>query len=277
MRNFNRLALAVLGLVSLVSIIAAQDKKAVQKSLDCLERGSEDRLKTHCEIKELTLTAGAISVDGRQNGGVKVKGWDRNEVLVRYRIESRAPTKDEADQLASQVTIATSNRRVHAEGPEGREDHYWSVGYEVFVPYRTDLSLQAQNGGIAINDVQGKLEFSTTNGGVHLSGVGGSVRGGTTNGGLHVDLTGTRWEGETLDVKTTNGGVHLSIPEGYSAHLETGTTNGRVRFGFAVNVPTNERGRYPNQISTDLGSGGPTIRVITTNGSVHVGRPTLTD
>ena len=83
-----------------------------------------------------------------------------------------------------------------------------------------------------------------------------------------------RWEGETLDVKTTNGGVHLSIPDGYSAHLETGTANGRVRFGFPVNAPTNERGRYSNQISTDLGTGGPTIRVITTNGGVHVGRPT---
>lgn len=273
MKNFNRFVLALLASLSLVSIVGAQEKKAAQKSLDCQERSGDDRLKIHCEIKELTLPAGAINVDGRRNGGVRVKGWDRNEILVRYRIESRAPTKEEADQLASQVSIDTSNRRVHAEGPEGREDHYWDVSYEVFVPHRSDLSLQAQNGGISINDVQGKLELNTTNGGVHLSGVGGSVRGGTTNGGLHVDLMGTRWEGETLDVKTTNGGVHLAIPDGYSAHLETGTTNGRVNFGFPVNAPTNARGRYANQISTDLGSGGPTIRVITTNGSVHVGRP----
>jgi DUF4097 and DUF4098 domain-containing protein YvlB len=266
-----------LAIVSLVSIVAAQQKKAFQKSLDCQDRNSEDRLKVHCEIKETTLTAGALNVDGGRNGGVKVKGWERNEVLVRYRIETTAPTKEEADQLASQINIDTGNRRIHAAGPEGREDHHWSVSYEVFVPHRTDLSLQAQNGGIAINDVQGKLEFNTTNGGVHLSGVGGAVRGGTTNGGLHVDLTGMHWEGETLDVKTTNGGVHLSIPDGYSAHLETGTTNGRVSFGFPVNAPTNDRGRYANQVSTDLGSGGPTVRVITTNGSVHVGRPSGTE
>lgn len=277
MRNLNRLALAAVAIISLVSVLAAQEKKAVQKSLDCQDRTIEDRLKVHCEIKETTLTAGAINVDAGRNGGVAVKGWDRNEVLVRYRIETRAPTKDEADQLASQISLDSSNRRVHAEGPEGREDHYWSVSYEVFVPYRTDLSLQAQNGGIAINDVQGKLEFNTTNGGVHLRGVGGTVRGGTTNGGLHVDLTGMRWEGETLDVKTTNGGVHLSIPNGYSAHLETGTTNGRISFGFPVNAPTNERGRYANQVSTDLGSGGPTVRVITMNGSVHVGRPSVSE
>jgi DUF4097 and DUF4098 domain-containing protein YvlB len=273
MKNLNRLALAVLAIASLVSVVAAQEKKAYQKSLDCEDRGSDDRLKVHCEIKELTLPPGAIDVDGRRNGGVRVKGWERNEVLVRYRVESRAPTKEEADQLASQINIETGNRRVHAEGPEGREDHYWSVTYEVFVPHRTDLSLQAQNGGISINDVQGKLEFNTNNGGVHLSGVAGTVRGTTTNGGLHVDLKGTRWEGETLDVRTTNGGVHLSIPNGYSAHLETGTTNGRLNFGFPVNAPTNERGRYSNQVSTDLGSGGPIIRVTTTNGSVHVGRP----
>ena len=45
----------------------------------------------HCEIKEQTVAAGgAITVDARKNGGVSVKGWDRNEVLVRARIQTAA-------------------------------------------------------------------------------------------------------------------------------------------------------------------------------------------
>ena len=156
--------------------------------------------------------------------------------------------------------------------PSRANDHYWYVSYEIFVPNRSDLALTAHNGGISIVDVNGRIEFKTTNGGVSLKRVGGAVSGNTTNGGVHVELTGTRWEGETLDVKTTNGGVNLVMPDNYSAHLETGTTNGSVKSDFPLNVPLNERGRMPKEISVDIGSGGPTIRAVTTNGGVNLSR-----
>ena len=69
-----------------------------------------------------------------------------------------------------------------------------------------------------------------------------------------------------MDVQTTNGGVQLLVPENYSAHLETGTVNGGVNLGFPLNVP----GKVEKSISTDLGSGGATIRLMTTNGGVSV-------
>ena len=70
----------------------------------------------------------------------------------------------------------------------------------------------------------------------------------------------------------TNGGVNVLVPDNYSAHLETGTVNGNVSFGFPVNVVLTERGRMPKDVSVDLGAGGPTVRARTTNGGVRVGR-----
>ena len=70
----------------------------------------------------------------------------------------------------------------------------------------------------------------------------------------------------------TNGGVNLVMPDNYSAHLETGTTNGNVKSDFPLNVPLNERGRMPKEISVDIGSGGATIRAVTTNGGVNLSR-----
>jgi hypothetical protein len=61
-----------------------------------------------------------------------------------------------------------------------------------------------------------------------VSNVGGDIRGETTNGGLNIDLKGDRWDGAGLDVETHNGGVRMTLPENYSAELETGTTNGGV-------------------------------------------------
>lgn len=270
MTKLLRSALVVLAIAGCMAVSA---QKKTEGSMKCGDSRNDDRLYSHCEIKEQTLPAGgAITVDGKQNGGVAVKGWDRNEILVRSKIESRAPTQSEADLLAQQVRIETVALNIHAEGPESRNDYQWYVSYEIFVPRRADLSLTAHNGGIAISEVTGKIEFKTLNGGVSLVRVGGAVRGSTTNGGVHVVLAGASWEGEMLNVTTTNGGVNLVLPANYSAHVETSTVNGNVNSEFPLNVPMTERGRLPKEISVDLGSGGPTIRATTTNGGVHLAR-----
>lgn len=265
------LSRAVLGvfLICLVSVWAVAQKKS-GGSLECRDNWKNDRLVSHCEIKEQTLpaTADAINVDGKMNGGISIKGWERNEILVRARIQTHAPSEAEAKELSSQVRIETAGGKIFATGPENRNDHSWSVSYEIFVPLRSNVSLKTNNGGISISDVVGNLEFSALNGGVNLSRVGGTVRGATTNGGLNVELSGARWEGEALDVRTTNGGVSMSIPENYSAHLETATVNGRLHVDFPVTV----QGEITRELAVNLGSGGPTVRATTTNGGVSIRR-----
>jgi hypothetical protein len=257
-----------------VMLIGARGAQALAQkdgkdSLACREWQNDSRA-NHCEIKEQTLAAsgGVIKVDGRQNGGVSVKGSDRNEILVRARIQSSAPTQSEADALASQIVINTSGANIFASGPDTHKGQSWSVSYEILVPRRSDLSLKSHNGGIAISDVNGRIDFEALNGGVVLSRVGGSVHGSTTNGGLVVQLSGDRWDGEELDVRTTNGGIVMNVPTNYSAHLETGTVNGNLQIGFPVTV----QGNVSRELAVNLGSGGPTIRVKTTNGGVRINR-----
>lgn len=229
-----------------------------------------DKLEGNCEIREQTLamSGAAIAIDGRQNGGISVKGWDQGQVLVRARVQTGAPTAAEAADLAKQIRIETSGAKIYASGPENRKNYHWDVSYEVFVPRRADLSLETHNGGISISEVNGKIDFSALNGGVVLKKVGGAVRGSTTNGGLVVELSGDRWDGETLDVRTTNGGVVLVIPENYSAKLETGTVNGSINVDFPVTV----QGKINKELAVNLGSGGPTVKAVTTNGGVRVKR-----
>jgi DUF4097 and DUF4098 domain-containing protein YvlB len=251
--------------------VFAQKEKGKDKSLTCNENSwYNDRLIRNCEIREQTLapSGGTIAIDGRQNGGVSVKGWDQNQVLVRARVQTGAPTAEEAKSLAGQIRIETSGAKIFASGPESRKDYHWDVSYEVFVPRRADLSVETQNGGIVIADVNGRIDFTALNGGVVLKRVGGAVRGSTTNGGLVIELAGDRWDGESLDVSTTNGGVIMSVPENYSAHLQTGTVNGSVSVDFPVNV----EGKLKKQVAFDLGSGGAMVKAMTTNGGVHLKR-----
>lgn len=260
-----------------IAVLAQKDKsKDKDRSLACRQDSwNNDRLVSNCEIREqtLALSGGTIAIDGRQNGGVSVKGWDQNQVLVRARVETRAPSAGEAEELSRQIRVETSGAKIFASGPETRRDYQWHVSYEVFVPRRADLSIETHNGGIAIADVNGRIDFTALNGGVVLKRVGGAVRGSTTNGGLVIELVGDRWDGDSLDVSTTNGGVIMTVPENYSAHLQTGTVNGSVNVDFPITV----QGRINKQISLNLGSGGASVKAMTTNGGVHLRRATAND
>lgn len=262
----------MLTVCSMVTFAQKEEKRA--GSFNCSDNWFSDRLMNSCEVREQTIpSSGMLTVDARKNGGVSIKGSARNDVLVRARVQAAAPTQAEADALAKQVIVQTAGGKIYADGPEPRKDFNWSVSYEIHVPLRTDLSLEAHNGGIAISDVYGRLEFTALNGGVVLRRVGGTVRGSTTNGGLVVELTGDRWDGETLDVRTTNGGIVMSVPENYSAHLETGTVNGNLSIDFPVTV----QGRITRELAVDLGRGGPTVRVMTTNGGVKIKRTSFSN
>ena len=137
------------------------------------------------------------------------------------------------------------------------------------MPRTALMTLNTHNGGISIEDFQGTAKFRAQNGGVSLNNVSGDIRGQTTNGGVSIDLTGDRWDGAGLDVETRNGGIRMTLPEHYSAALETGTNNGGVTIDFPVAVQGVVSRR---RLSTTLGAGGATIRAMTTNGGVTIRR-----
>ena len=268
----SKFRIAFIAVMTTVLLACSAAAQRGERSLTCEQNwGGRSDGQRHCEMKEQTLpaTGGQIRVDGKRNGGVSVKGWDRNEILVRAQITAQAPTPDEARALVNEVSIVTGGANIYADGPERRDPNgrnWWAVSYEVFVPRQSDLSLKAHNGGISIDGVRGAMDFDTLNGGISLRDVGGKVKGRTTNGGLSVRLSGNRWDGEGMDVETRNGGVQLLVPDNYSARLETGTVNGGINLGIPITV----QGRIEKNITTNLGSGGATIRLMTTNGGVSV-------
>ena len=224
----------------------------------------------HCEVRESTMGAGPLNVDAGQNGGISVEAWDGNDIRVRAIVRGSARSDARAKEIAGQVQVQSGGGRVYATGPDLERREWWSVSYRINVPRKNDLDLSATNGGITITGVSGTLRFDTTNGGVRLQDVNGRVTGSTRNGGLNVMLGGSRWEGDGLDVETSNGGVTLAIPENYNAELETRTVNGGLRIDFPVTVQGELSSR--RGITTTLGSGGPPVRVRTTNGGVKINR-----
>lgn len=242
------------------------------------QRGAAERCEPYAsrqpdsfsEVRTSTLPAPRrLSVDARPNGGISVSGWERNEVWVCAKVQAHAESEAAAHALAGQVRVVTADGVVRAEGPGTTGPRWWSVGYEIRVPRRTDLELRSTNGGLRLAGLQGgRLELATTNGAISLEDVDGDVRGETTNGGIDVRLAGRRWEGAGLELRTTNGGVRITAPAAYDAHLVGSTVHG----GISADVPV-QRGRWTGgRIDADLGRGGAPLRVTTTNGGIRVQR-----
>ena len=225
--------LAPLAALTVASSSAFAQRDAEDWLEQCRKNNRHSDRVTYCEVRELGMRAtDRLTVDAGQNGGVAVRAWDRDSIDVSARLQAQGDDEDEARDVARQVRIEISAGTIRSDGPSMRHGTSWAVSYEIRVPRRTDLKIE------------------------------------TRNGPLKVGLEGRRWEGAGLDAETTNGPVVLSVPDGYSARLETGTVNGPMSIDFPITV----QGRLSNRIAVDLGSGGAPVRVVTTNGPVVVRR-----
>jgi DUF4097 and DUF4098 domain-containing protein YvlB len=248
---------------------AAAQRRAAGSSDWCSQENWGDDRQGFCEVREYSVPAsgGTLTVDASPNGGISVEGSSRGDIFVQARVVATAATEAEARAIASRVQVAATAVRVDAEGPRNLERREsWSVSYRVAAPTATPLTLRTTNGGITIDAIDSRVELKTTNGGLKLTRMAGDVEGRTTNGGIDVELDGNGWQGNGLDLQTTNGGVHVAVPSQYNAHLEAATTNGNVRIDFPVTV----QGTIGKSFATDLGSGGATLRVRTSNGGVKI-------
>lgn len=222
-----------------------------------------------CQMRRTTfaLPSGRLVVH-TMNGGIDVIGESRSDIALEARVTAWAPTDSDAADLLNQITIETADGDIRDHGPRPSLFGHsgYTVDYHLHVPQHIAADLHTMNGSIDLTRLDGSLHFETTNGGVSLDQLSGDVDGHTVNGALSVSLSGDRWNGEGLHADTTNGGVDLRVPDHYSAHLETATVNG----GISVNFPVTIQGEIKNRLTTDLGSGGPTIHVQTVNGGVTI-------
>jgi hypothetical protein len=243
--------------------MAACTLPAQSPTMSCEHQGNHNR-PNFCEIRENTIAASSLTIDGHQNGGITIRGADRSDILVRAMVQALGDTDSQASTTGAQVIVHTSGGAIQSDGPR---DSSWSVSYEIFIPRHTSLGLKTRNGGVTISGVESNIEFHSVNGGITLKDVGGYIHGETVNGGVSVNLDSAAWNGQGMDVSTSNGGVSMKVPERFSALLDIGTING----GMSLHLPNAQPVRRgETHLSLTLGTGGPLIRVRTHNGGVSI-------
>lgn len=176
-----------------------------------------------------------------------------------------------------------------------------SIDYDVTTPRGTDLRVDTGSGNIVVEGTGGPTQLKSGSGNIHGSGLSDHVSIETGSGDITADLLSAR----DVQAQTGNGNITLNnVQGGLWAHTGSGNieVNGRpIAAAWKVetgsgDVSLNTGGapldlnattgsgyiRYtggtlrqnntpsPNHVMGDANGGGPTVRVTTGSGNIHV-------
>src|SRR5215470_16473547 len=79
----------------------------------------DDARVAHCEVREFTYPRAKrpVAINGDQNSGMTVMGWDRDSVRILYRVITRARTEERARALAASVRLELTKGWLRPDGP----------------------------------------------------------------------------------------------------------------------------------------------------------------
>jgi Toastrack DUF4097 len=173
-------------------------------------------------------SGGRLQLDNRQ-GSIAVDSWERDEIRVRAR--TSGSTRVHMDRSSSTVQLEASGRR----GPPGNTD------WQITVPRRFDIEIDAFNSNIEVAGVQGDVKVETTNGSLTLTDIRGRISAESTQGRIIVRDSHGELQAETtnerIEINGHDGEVHAETVNGgilmggiRSATVEAETVNGNVQY-----------------------------------------------
>lgn len=212
------------------------------------------------------------------NGGVRVQGWEREEVLVEaekiVRASSLRRAREAAEALRIEVEARPTAIEIDTKYPRRRGwlSHILGgfeniqVRYNLSVPHRVGLTVRVVNGKIEIRNARGNLRAETVNGGIRMDECGGSVFAKSINGALRAEVVELD-RSDRISMKAVNGGIRLYLPEDVAADIRARTVNGSVRTTFEASE-TSPRER--RKLEMKVNGGGTSVELGSTNGSIHI-------
>jgi DUF4097 and DUF4098 domain-containing protein YvlB len=248
------------------------------------QTGSLSELQTKgTELTEEFHQSYPLSATGRVsiqnvNGDVHIAVWDQNEVKVdavkrAYQRERLDEAKIDVVNTADSVRIKTEypdrNQTFTDEGPR-RYNNPATVDYTLTIPRKAHLdSAELVNGSLEIEGAEGDVKAASVNGQLKARGLVGEVKLSTVNGGVEATMTRLD-DSKAVSLNSVNGGIVLILPANVGAQIKASTVHGGITNDFGLTV--NDGQYVGHDLSGQIGSGGPRIRLSNVNGSIAVKR-----
>jgi hypothetical protein len=216
------------------------------------------------------------------SGPVRVEGWDRDTIEVRYEKKARgqqALQDFRIEILADGDTLKV--RPLYGSQPF----RFGPVSFDLKVPsslreirvhnvsgrievagLSTDIAqdLETVSGSIS-TDRSGDLRIKSTSGGIEFSFAGSNLHAKTVSGAINGRIRDLG-RGGSVEVESISGSVNLSAFAGLDAELRLHSTSGSVSCGFPLQITDKRRNRLEGRI----GTGAVPLVAKTVSGSINL-------
>lgn len=276
------LAMALVTVASNRRTMAYFDNSRIQPAAIVAIKLSEPQARGD-ELTEEFHQSYPLSANGRVsiqniNGDVRISVWDQNEVKVdavkrAYQRERLDQAKIVVVNTADSVSIKTEypdrNQTFTDEAPK-RYNNPATVDYTLTIPRKARLdSAELVNGSLEIEGAEGDVRAASVNGQLKARGLAGEVKLSTVNGGVEATITRLE-DSKPVTLNSVNGGIVLIIPSNAGAQIKASTVHGGITNDFGLTV--NDGQYVGHDLSGQIGSGGPRIRLSNVNGSIALKR-----
>jgi len=237
---------------------------------------------------------------GLISGGITVKGYNGNEVVVEENIrksddddedkEDSEENEHRADHkglhlipnTSSGLTVEEEDNRVSINTSGMMASR--TVDLIIQVPHKTSMKLNTINDGdIHVSDVAGDLEISDINGKIECSQISGSLMADALNGGVTATFTGVDPE-KPMSFSSLNGDLDVTFPSTLKSTVRLKNEQGQIfsDFDIKMNASTTKmednaagkHGRYKvsveKMMSGTINGGGTEIVFKNFNGDIVI-------
>jgi DUF4097 and DUF4098 domain-containing protein YvlB len=202
--------------------------------------GPSDRFKDEFSFKFDLKPGGRVSLESF-NGSVEITGWDRSNVDITG--TKYASSEDLLEQVKIEAVPQGDEIRIRAIRPTGRFGNCGAT-FSIRLPRNVTLErIESSNGGIRVEQVEGRARLRTSNGSIRTFGLKGDLEATTSNASIELE----KHDGSAT-LRTSNGRIRANGVKGY---LDATTSNASI--DGQVSAP--ERGRP--------------LRLLTSNGSIN--------
>jgi DUF4097 and DUF4098 domain-containing protein YvlB len=159
--------------------------------------------------KQAPLAAGSKVVAKTSSGSVTVTGADVAKCSVVAEICGRAPTEEEAQELAEQVEIQLekvgNTLTVKADKPPTNGKRSISISYAITVPIQTNIECSSSYSPVKLTKIKGSVTGKTSSGSVTAENIEGPIDLDTSYG----PITCRNTSDGNIKLKTSSGSIKL--------------------------------------------------------------------
>jgi len=269
------------GSVTVTGVAASGAKVVITSRRDDLE---------HLMDFDFREGPGLAEVIGRKKGG-SFFGWHEGFGL-HYEVQVPKETRLEIKtggggikvySMRRDADLNTSGGGIDVEGFAGNLFARTSGGGISMREITGSSKVDTSGGGITAEAVEGPLDARTSGGGIHMDRVTGDVVAKTSGGGIRIDHAGGRVEAETSggpvevyfergnsrggELSTSGGSVRVGLDPSANLNIDASTSAGHVNTSLPIKLSHVSR----SSLTGTLGSGGATLRLHSSAGSIDIG------